>query len=254
MVTDLCNLAGGQDTFTGREVLLESDRCVPAIGEFGPGTKRKEGARSESKRSTGSINMRHSQSYEPEKSEQFLPILWLRHGRAVRSLRGDTLGRNVGREREPFSIDELDIHGLFQRRGRGRGEDDGGDAAVTSFLPRARRRGARSRAKRRRLRRRRDEQERGLGGGRGGSGIPLDAGLDHEVDRVAVLHAVLFQQFGVRQRFALEQEPLRVGRGRARLGGNVALDGGYGIGRGDGYRGREGRFEGLERDLESARR
>jgi len=45
MVTDLCNLAGGQDTFTGREVLLESDRCVPAIGEFGPGTKRKEGAR-----------------------------------------------------------------------------------------------------------------------------------------------------------------------------------------------------------------
>jgi len=31
-VTDLCNLAGGQDTFTGREVVLESDRCIPAIG------------------------------------------------------------------------------------------------------------------------------------------------------------------------------------------------------------------------------
>ena len=133
---------------------------------------------------------------------------------------------------------------------------------MTSFLPRARRRGARSRAKRRRLRRRRDEQERHrrrsfllrLGGGRWGGGIPLDARLDHEVDRVAVLHAVLFQQFGVRQRFALEQEPLRVGRRRARLGSNLALDGRYGIGRGDGYRGREGRLEGLERDLESARR
>jgi len=168
--------------------------------------------------------MRRGQSCEPEEGEQFLPILRLRHGRVVRSLRGGgRLGQNVGREREPFSIDELDIHGLFQRRGRGRGEDNGGDAAVTPFLPRARRRGARSRAKRRRLQRRRDEQERrrrrfsllGLGGGRGGSGIPLDAGFDHEVDRVAVLHAVLFQQFGVRQRFALEQEPLCVGRGRA---------------------------------------
>ena len=132
---------------------------------------------------------------------------------------------------------------------------------MTPFLPRARRRRARSRAKRRRrLRRRRDEQERRrrrfflllrLGGG---SGIPLDAGLDHEVDRVAVLHAVLLQQFGVRQRLSLEQEPLRVGRGRARLGGDLTLDGGYGIGRGDGYRGREGRLEGLERDLNRGRR
>lgn len=203
-----------------------------------------------------------SRENEPKEGEQFLPILRLRHGRAVRSLRGGRLCRNVGREREPFSVDELDVHRLFQGRGRGRGEDDGGDAAVTPFLPRARRRRARSRAKRRRrrLRRRRDEQERRrrrfflllrLGGG---SGIPLDAGLDHEVDRVAVLHAVLLQQFGVRQRLALEQEPLRVGRGRARLGGDLALDGGYGIGRGDGYRGREGRLEGLERDLNRGRR
>ena len=126
---------------------------------------------------------------------------------------------------------------------------------MTPFLPRARRRGARSRTERRRRRlgrRRLDGQERR--GRRRGGGIPLDAGLDHEVDRVAVLHAVLFQQFGVRQRFALEQEPLRVGRGRVRLGGDLAFDGGYGIGRGDGYRGREGRLEGLECDPESVRR
>lgn len=38
-VTDLCNLAGGQDAFTSREVVLESDRCVHAIGQLGPGTK-----------------------------------------------------------------------------------------------------------------------------------------------------------------------------------------------------------------------
>lgn len=199
-VTDLCNLAGGQDTFTGREVVLKSDRCVPAIGELGPRTRGKRELRQSRK------DLRVAQTCdtvgranEPKEGEQFLPILRLRHGRAVRSLRGGRLGRNVGSEREPFSVDELDVHRLFQRRGRGRGEDDGGDAAVTPFLPRARRRGARSWAKRRRLRRRRDEQERHrrrffllLGPG-GGSGIPLDAGLDHEVDRVAVLHAVLLQ-------------------------------------------------------------
>lgn len=179
-------------------------------------------------------------------------------------MRRGRLGRNVCREREPFSIDELDVHGLFQRRGRGRGEDDGGDAVVTPFLSRARRRGASSRAERRRLGRRLDGQEQrgrrlfllrlGGGGGCARGGIPLDAGLDHEVDRAAVLHAVLFQQFGVCQRFALEQESLRVGRGCVWLGGDLALDGGYGIGWGDGNRGREGRLEGLECDPESVRR
>jgi hypothetical protein len=35
-VTNLCNLTGGQDTFTGGEVVLESDRCVSTIWELGP--------------------------------------------------------------------------------------------------------------------------------------------------------------------------------------------------------------------------
>ncbi len=190
---------------------------------------------------------------EPKEGEELLPILRLRHGGAVRGLpRGGGLGGHVGGEREAVFVDELDILGLFQGRGRSRGEDDGRDAAVAPSLLRGRAGGA----ERRRCRRRRHGQpQRGrrlLALGLGG--VPLDAGLHHEVDRVSVLHAVLLQQLGVRQRFALEQEPLGVCGGRAGLRGDLALDGGYGICRGDGYRGRERRLEGLECDLESGRR
>jgi hypothetical protein len=38
-VTDLCNLAGGQDTFTSGEVVLESDRRISAIWYLGPRTR-----------------------------------------------------------------------------------------------------------------------------------------------------------------------------------------------------------------------
>ena len=93
----------------------------------------------------------------------------------------------------------MDILGLFQGRGRGGGEDDGGDAGVTPSLLLARS----GRAQRRRLRQSRPrQQERGrrlffFGG------VPLDARLHHQVDGVAVLDVVLLEQLGVRERLAL---------------------------------------------------
>ena len=84
--------------------------------------------------------------------------------------------------------------------------------------------------------------------------VPFDARLHHQVDSIAVLDVVLFQQLGVRQCLALQEEPLRCGRGRAGLRGDLSLEGGYGVrwryGYGDGERG----LEGLECDLEGAGR
>lgn len=38
-VANLCNLARGQDAFTGGEILLKCDRRVSTVGELGPGTR-----------------------------------------------------------------------------------------------------------------------------------------------------------------------------------------------------------------------
>ena len=87
-----------------------------------------------------------------------------------------------------------------------------------------------------------------------GSGVPFDARLHHQVDGIAVLDVVLLQQLGVRQRFALQEEPLRRGRGRAGLFGDLCLESGYGIRWGYGYGDGERGLEGLERDLEGGGR
>lgn len=52
---------------------------------------------------------------------------------------------------------------------------------------------------------------------RRGSRVPLKAGLDHEVDGVAVLDVVLLEELGVREGLALEQQPLDVCWGRTGL-------------------------------------
>jgi hypothetical protein len=243
-VTDLCNLTGGQDTFTGGEVVLESDRCVSAIWELGP---RKR----DMQVSLNQISIRiqsENEISEPKERKQLLPIPRLRHSGAVRGLRRPR--RQVCGEREPVRVDELDVLWLFQWRRRGRGEHDGRDAAVTPFL--LRRMGGS--AKRRRLRRRRYRKQQSRGRFLGLGGIPFDAGFDHEVDRVAILDGILLQQLGVRQRLALQQESLRRGGRGAWLRGDLGLDGGYRVCGGDRYGGRERRLERLERDLESGRR
>ena len=110
------------------------------------------------------------------------------------------------------------------------------------------------RAQRRRLRQSRPrQQERGrrlffFGG------VPLDARLHHQVDGVAVLDVVLLEQLGVRERLALQEEPLRRGRGRAGLCGDLGLEGGYGVGGGYGEGDGERGLEGFECDFEGGGR
>ena len=80
---------------------------------------------------------------EPKERKQVIPVLGLRHGGAICGLgdRRPGLGWHVCGEREPVSVDKLDVLGLFQGRGWGR-QDDRRDAAVASFLFSFRRSGA----------------------------------------------------------------------------------------------------------------
>ena len=113
-------------------------------------------------------------------------------------------------------------------------------------------------AQRRCLRQRHSrQQQRGrLGLGLFGfrSGVPFDARLYHQVDGIAVLDVVLLQQLGVRQRFALQEEPLRRGWRGAGLRGDLGLEGRYGIRWGYGYGDGERGLEGLECDLDGGGR
>ena len=77
--------------------------------------------------------------------------------------------------------------------------------------------------------------------------VPVEAGLDHEVDGIAVLDRVLLEELGVRQGLALEQEALRVRGGRAWGSRELRLDLCHGVGGLDGERvGLDG-LRGLER-------
>lgn len=85
------------------------------------------------------------------------------------------------------------------------------------------------------------------GGGRGFlGGIPFETGFDHEVDGVAGFDGIFFEEFGVGQGFAFEEEALGVRGGCAGLGGEEGFEGGDGVGGvyGEGYG--EGGFEGFE--------
>ena len=63
-----------------------------------------------------------------------------------------------------------------------------------------------------------------------GVGIPSVPGLDHQINDVSVFDIVLFEEFGVCERFAFKHETLCVRVWGARLGGKQRFDGLDGVG------------------------
>lgn len=94
------------------------------------------------------------------------------------------------------------------------------------------------------------DTRRGRRGGCCGCGflgrIPFETGFDHEVDGVSGFDGVFFEQFGVGEGFAFEEETLCVCGGCAGLGGQERFDICDGVGGADGKGYGKGGFEGLE--------